>query len=169
MEMLRAEHLFPGCRVQVDERWRVVAAVEFPDPDHVRFCVGQAWFSCGLSVEWRAIVPNARLWFWWNGWVKLTIRPEKSLQFGECHATDEGHSYCSEVLHHEGWRVVREHASGGSDCDGPIDHESVSVCLYSDLRSIPADSDEYGENPPRANWVTLSRCQRDHYAEAMGY
>jgi hypothetical protein len=114
MEMLRAEHLFPGCRVQVDERWRVVAAVEFPDPDHVRFCVGQAWFSCGLSVEWRAIVPNARLWFWWNGWVKLTIRPEKSLQFG-------------------------------------------------------ADSDEYGENPPRANWVTLSRCQRDHYAEAMGY
>ena len=125
----------------------------------------------------RVNPPNARFWVWINGdWVKLTLKPSRQLSWHASRPTDEGYSYESETWSHEGDRVTRESACGGSDCDGPIHWDNTSECMLPELQYHPPefpgpdDGPDFIEIPvPRPNWQRVSASQRDVYAETMGY
>ena len=105
---------------------------------------------------------NARFWTWWNGdWVKLTLRPGEVVLLYESHETDEGYSFQEERFEHDGDSLIRESASGGRDCDGPITYHSVCECRLSNLPQAAEP-----ECPP---WARLNAWQRDTYAEMAGY
>lgn len=158
--------IFPGCRVRVNDQWLLVTHVDFPQPDRVVIQYGDMGIRAKPECTILTLLPNARFWHWCDGWVKLTVPYGETLSWHASWRHDEGYSFCAEEWEHEGYRIVRRHTSGGSDCDGPLEHRNDSACLYSELQSV--EPCEAGE-PHRANWITLSRSQRDAYAEAAGY
>lgn len=100
---------------------------------------------------------NARFWVYWNGgWVKLTLRRGETVTLYECHSTDEGYAFRREDFSYYGTSVQRTVISGGSDCDGPIEHHAEYSCPVTKSMGQP-------------EWQEHTRWQRDAYAEAAGY
>lgn len=125
---------------------------------------------------------NARFWIWWNNdWVKITLRPGQEITLYCGGPTDEGYSHEWETFSHEGDRIECSTLVEASDCDGRLDRYGEWECPLDQLQGIPEEQltewcevkCEYvpsGEVlPPRPEWVTLSKGQRDYAAEAMGY
>lgn len=109
--------------------------------------------------------PNARFWIRYNcDWVKLTIQPGKSVQFGFSRPTEEGY-------HSESWRfdhdyndVTRSIESNSSDCDGPLD---TFTKYRAKIDELADDMSMSGVRFPL--WEKVNASQRDHFAERMGY
>jgi hypothetical protein len=112
-------------------------------------------------------VLSARFWVWWNdGWIKLTLgNRRRSVSFGYRGFTEEGSVEVSLRYKLEGDFVTREYYRWESDCDGPHEHHEEARCHIMALHynCMPDD----GILSP--NWRKVSRSQRDHYAETMGY
>ena len=92
-------------------------------------------------------MENARFVF--EG-TKFTLKPGQSISHHQSEPDEEGFSYFGFTLSYKDGEVTAECASGGRDCDGRTDR-------YFDL-ILTADG-----------WQEESACQRDQYAEAMGY
>jgi hypothetical protein len=133
--------------------------------------------------------PNVRFWFYWRGWVRLTLTPDKAINLYRYERTDEGHSYEQSTLllswdDKNGWVIYDEWESGGRDCDGPISHRGKCWCPVQSRAVIPAYVDQ-GLNLPgwlhedkncfqgllihRPDWQRGPVRVYDAYAEAMNY
>lgn len=109
---------------------------------------------------------NARFWVCWrDGWVKLTLRPNQTLELHSGGPTDEGYSCTSEVYTHEGDCVRVEYSTWGRDCDGRHEWNCECVCP---LDSLQADVVE-GSAIRLPVWERERSGQRDYTAEAAGY
>lgn len=112
---------------------------------------------------------NVRFWIHGkNGRVKITMRPGQVLSWGQSWRTEEGYSYESFRLEYFGDDIYQERASGGSDCDGPIDDYATLVCPVSMLHSRPL-SDKYCAITLFPQWERLKSRVHDAYAEMAGY
>lgn len=87
--------------------------------------------------------------FAWNG-TKITLSPGQKLNHYQGGPTEEGYSWRAVEFTYDGTSVLANCASGGRDCDGPVEQ-------YADLILI------------NGKWECQRAHQRDHYAEAMGY
>lgn len=117
--------------------------------------------------------PNARFWVWeCDGWVKLTLKPGQTLRYCYGGPHEEGYSYSEQEFEYDADEmvVISRYTNNSRDCDGPLDYRSESHCRIDELQAEPPDTDDpYGPRPARPNWQKGESCQRDHYAEAMGY
>ena len=116
---------------------------------------------------------NARFWIWYlNSWVKLCLAPNQTVEFSCGGATEEGYSSTADVYTHEGDVVRSEYHNYSSDCDGPHEYHSESVCPLGQLKAV--DAFEYFNSAENVGiycpeWVRESAYQRDTYAEMAGY
>ena len=114
------------------------------------------------------MVKNARFWVYIHGRIKITLKPGQKLSYSFGHTTDEGyHSEFYEWEYIDG--IVKEtFESASQDCDGPLYRSSECFCEYNELHSrLIVDHNEEEVDYPE--WKKTSDCQRDVYAEAMGY
>ena len=128
------------------------------------------------------MIRNARFWVSHNdGWVKLTLKPDQSLEVYQRHATDEGWSSSWECWTHQGDSVLRECEADGCDCDGRSSSSHEDECPLDQLVVVPhvkqcAYSDEFPDGwmpdddaPLTPAWEKVGSRQRDYAAEAAGY
>ena len=125
----------------------------------------------GAACQWP---PNARFWVWeCDGWVKLTVKPGETLKHYSGGPCEEGFHYEMTAWEYDkdfgedAPQIVRHFTSESRDCDGPLEHHSVSACPIGRLREerwAPADDEIL-----TPDWQKVESWQRDHYAEAMGY
>ena len=109
---------------------------------------------------------NARFWVRYRGsWVKLTMKPETTLETYESEPTDEGFSYEHVRYRYDGEEVTCEVANGGKDCDGRIDCYTDYACMVTDLRGAMS----YHNEVPIPKWTRLQTSVYDQYAAMMGY
>lgn len=120
--------------------------------------------------------PNARFWIYWNGWVKITLRPGEEIHLAQGGRTDEGFSrgYASYI--HDGDCVRSELSTDSRDCDGPLSTESNWLCPLENLNkawreedAVWRDEEGYSAPPSKPEWIKESAWQRDVYAEMAGY
>ena len=112
---------------------------------------------------------NARFWIWWNGWTKLTLKPEETISFGRSEPTDEGWSSNHEQISLSEGDVIRECSSDGVDCDGRLSQYSVVTCKVEDLQKVKFTDRDTGQELDLPDWQKEESGQRDYRAEAMGY
>lgn len=125
---------------------------------------------------------NARFWVNWNdGWVKITLKPEQSLEAGYSRSTDEGWCSWRERWTHDGDSVLRETESDGSDCDGRLTQYYDCQCSIWSLAAYqPEKQTDWVEGvgcefvpdldaPMLPQWEEVHSSQRDYAAEAAGY
>ena len=112
---------------------------------------------------------TARFWEYLNGdWVKITLRPGQKLAWFTGGPTDEGFYSEYHTWEHTGTHIVSELSTSARDCDGPLETDSVYTCHIGNLdglRHSRLPADVLGT----PQWETVSRSQRDRFAEAMGY
>lgn len=108
---------------------------------------------------------TARFWIWWNGPVKLSIRPGQTLRHGSFSEDDEGWSSRWEEWTNDGEKVVSRVATDGRDCDGRLATSWEGVCPLDRLAARFFDED--GIFYP--DWEQTDSRQRDYAAEAAGY
>ncbi len=125
------------------------------------------------------IAPNRNVRFWvWSGsaeggYVKLTLKPGQSLEWGYCERTDEGWASASTTWTHRGEYLTRESCSDGVDCDGRLStgYEDEAQEMAPQLDHFV--SGQYRKDGPVLGWAPVwedvSAFQRDYSAEAMGY
>ena len=125
---------------------------------------------------------NARFWVWWHdGWVKLTLRPDQSVEAGYNRTTDEGWCSWRERWSFDGDKVTREAKSDGVDCDGRLTRFHTDECHVYQLAVVPHQKQtpwiegvgcEFVDDPDAPltpDWQNVSASQRDQYAEMAGY
>lgn len=120
----------------------------------------------------RHTIPNARFWTWLNdGWVKITLKPEQTLEFYSGGQTDEGFSNSWESWEHEGDRVVYNITNDSRDCDGRHGTHYGYECGIGNMASREPNCmfpDEW--NPPGLpEWTEVRSRNYDQSAEAAGY
>jgi hypothetical protein len=109
--------------------------------------------------------PNARFWEWINGGrVKITLRPQQTLEWQRCEPADEGWHSLRQRWTHDGDGVENEYISESLDCDGRFDSGGESRCPLADLATVEA-----GDGFMVPDWQKADAWQRDHAAEAAGY
>lgn len=114
--------------------------------------------------------PNVRFWIWINnGWVKLTIQPNETLGYWECHQTDEGWSRTIIDWTYEDGVVVENYSNEAMDCDGRLDHHCTRQCPVDRLRAFIPEPDSPMFYFGLPDWVRTRSGQRDYTAEMMGY
>ncbi len=118
-------------------------------------------------------MKKVRFWYYGNGIsrVRLTLEAGGHLNWCQSYPTDEGFRYESWSMNYDGETVWIDVATGGSDCDGPIDHftgMSFVVPLIRDragalvrMTSISIDG--------QPEWVVNGRETIDTFAQAAGY
>lgn len=108
--------------------------------------------------------PNYRFWIYYkNSPVKLTIRPQQTIEIFEGGATEEGYDWTVNVYHHTGDELLRESTREARDCDGPLTQHTDCICTPDKLHSHEFDGVKYPD------WDRVKSWQRDIYAEQMGY
>lgn len=125
----------------------------------------------------RDEIPNARFWIYWNGWVKITLRPGERIVLHHGGPTDEGFIYHEEAYLYGDGRVICDAETHSRDCDGPLSTYRSDICQVAELNDREWDADDLEWRsergrftpPSRPLWRKESASQRDHYAEAMGY
>ena len=112
---------------------------------------------CMNAVGGHVMKPiTARFWTYHNGsYVKLSIRPGKSLNHHEGGRTDEGWSSYGQIWRHEGEVVTWGQYSDGCDCDGRMSRGRESVCRLTDLKARPAETEP--ATGYRIGWMGQSR------------
>lgn len=116
---------------------------------------------------------NKRIWIWINqGWVRITIAPDRATEFWTGGRHEEGYSYTYYRYYQEGDEVVYEANEDARDCDGRLDRYWSGVMCGQ--REFDAATDhtlrcEKGEMLLIPNWEKRSSSQRDYNAESMGY
>jgi hypothetical protein len=111
--------------------------------------------------------PTARFWDWQDaGWVKLSIRPGRTLRRCTGGPHEEGYSYTAEAWEHDGDGVHYRRTTWGVDCDGRHESHAEAYCPLADLAAV---SSLDGADPYRPDWQHGESHQRDHTAEAAGY
>lgn len=132
----------------------------------------------GLVNEMKAQTPNVRFWEWINnGWVKLTLTPNKEHIHRTYSPDEEGYSYSntSYSIGEDGY-IYREWENGGRDCDGPISRRGCDKCKISEVALVPAHpangrEDMFqGKLIHRPHWTEYRKTRvHDAYAAAMNY
>lgn len=129
------------------------------------------------------MTKNARFWLWWHdGWVKITMRPDQTLEAGYGGRTDAGWSSYRERWSFDGDKVTCETESDGVDCDGRLTRWHKSECDLHHLAEIShiKQSDTFNEEtfswfvddpdaPLTPDWQKVNESQYDQYAEMAGY
>jgi len=113
------------------------------------------------------MAKNARFLFWWaDGFVKLTLKPGQSLSCYQGAKDEEGYNCTSVNFRYDvdDTKIYREDTTWGRDCDGGHSFKSESYCAVSRLRSHKLES---GELIP--TWEEIDSSQYDQYAEMAGY
>ena len=110
---------------------------------------------------------NLRIWITWHcSPVKLTLKPGQFLAISYCHPTEEGfRGVWREYLYNEkeGQIDVKLY-SFERDCDGPMEHfEETSI------RPNMTKIHPHEDGTIHPHYTSVSRSQRDHFAEAAGY
>jgi hypothetical protein len=115
------------------------------------------------------VSATAKFWFYAAGWVRLTLRPGKSIEWTTGHPTDEGWYSQRVRWTHVGDRVLQEWDTDSRDCDGRMSTHTECECPIVDL----AGEESHGPDaPPVPKWERASyprSRQRDYSAEASGY
>lgn len=108
---------------------------------------------------------NARFWLCSHhgDWVKLTLKPGQTLNWGSFSEDEEGWTRVSRAWIHEGDQVRTLWLDEGIDCDGRVSDGGEMVCPLDSLAVLPID----GVLVP--DWDVEQRWQRDYAAEAMNY
>jgi hypothetical protein len=125
--------------------------------------------------------PNARFWTWLNdGLVKLTLKPDQTLNWCLRGRHDEGWSVEYHQWEWDGQVLTEQYGTDGTDCDGRHSTHGESFAELDQLRSVPA-YDWYDFDFPLPliklpvdgvfypAWTRGKQSQRDYAAEAMGY
>jgi hypothetical protein len=108
---------------------------------------------------------TARFWTYINnGWVKISLRPEQTIEWSYSHDTDEGYASGCYTWRHCGLFVVRELETSSRDCDGPHGSFERQSC---ELNQLAAHVVPSGQRIPA--WRQLKARQYDAFAEAMNY
>lgn len=113
---------------------------------------------------------NARFWIYRNeGWVKICLVPEQSIEVRSGGPCDEGFCYRADVYRltedEYGQIVESEHHEYSRDCDGPSEYHWEGFARLDDLHIQEVD----GETFLRPSWRKVNASQRDIYAEMAGY
>lgn len=113
-------------------------------------------------------VRNARFWIYWNGgFVKLTLRPEQSVEMAHSEPNDEGgYSAKYESYRHDGDGVYNEWERSGRDCDGSHSEGGASFASLDKLAVVGHEEEKL--LTPEWEKARNTRCY-DQYAEAMNY
>lgn len=140
--------------------------------EHFDYSVGTRRKAVTVNVVRYSFRPaNARFWAFQNlGWVKITLRPGQSLQWGKSYDNGEGWSWESCRWTHSGSFVLREYGSGGTDCDGRSSSSGEDCCDFDRLQSVPSFV-EFGRPAVlRPDWQESApvRCY-DQFAQMAGY
>ena len=124
-----------------------------------------------------------RLWVYWRGWVKLTLRRDEPLYLSRREATDEGYDahearYCLETDAHGVDVVTLRAHDEGRDCDGRTEHDATLACRVKYLRAC-SPCLRYLNKLERVEvavadvrlpaWRVAREMRRDYAAEAAGY
>ncbi len=115
---------------------------------------------------------RVRFWIWFHqSPVRITLYAGKPIETCEGGPHDEGYSYSRATYSlekdPEGFLVVvKEWESDGRDCDGRLTRHGICECLRPNLDQGYHDEEH---NVVYPSWDSISRSQRDEYAEAMGY
>jgi hypothetical protein len=128
----------------------------------------------GVFEMSEAYTRNVRFWVYHNGsFVKLTLRPEQTIEFGTGGETEEGFSCSSESYHYDARRgvITCDCDSWGRDCDGRHSSHWGGSCVVGDEQrhELHDDNDTPVHRYWGPRWREESRDQRDMTAEAMGY
>ena len=99
---------------------------------------------------------TARFWTYHNGsYVKLSIKPGKSLNHHAGGPDEEGWWSCGQVWENDGEEVTWGHYRDGADCDGRLSQASISMCRVADLKARPAETEP--ASGFRIGWMGQSR------------
>jgi hypothetical protein len=110
--------------------------------------------------------PNARFWTTINNSpVKITLKPDETLEWGRTEPTNEGYSHEGLSFSHDDGIVVCEAANGGRDCDGVLYSYSTLACPREQLARRLCT--ENGLLFPA--WKQVNADQYDQYAQAANY
>ena len=121
---------------------------------------------------------NARFTTYVNGSpVKITLRPQQSLEHRSGGPTDEGYNYRHTVYEHDGNYVRARHTNESKCCDGRFSSYADLNCPIGLLKSQRYEDtvwlDEHGPIARAAlmlpDWQNDESGQRDYSAEAAGY
>lgn len=109
---------------------------------------------------------NARFWEYVNGsLVKITMRPDQTMNWGERHSTDEGWHGTSKSWEYDGLTVYHTYVSEGRDCDGELSETLSFECALELLQS----ETWYDGETPKPRWEKLGHRVYDQYAQMMNY
>ena len=113
----------------------------------------------------KANERNARFWVWWqDGWVKIKLKPGRTLEFNRHERHDEGHSFECCRYTHDGLEIGMESTSGGRDCDGYSENRYDAVCPIDRLCAVTAQD---GTKVPE--WRDEKTSVYDQYAQLSNY
>jgi len=87
----------------------------------------------------------------------------ESVTLREGGPSEEGYEYVETTYEHVGDGIRREEHFRSRDCDGLLERTTVSFCPLDRLAAHEIEGFRYPE------WTVVTRDQRDHAAEAMGY
>lgn len=110
---------------------------------------------------------NARFWIYWNGWTKVTLRPDCPMTIHYYGRTDEGWRSITETYTYDGYQVNCERQTRERDCDGLHESYSEHGFIATDPREETMLDD--GSVVLCPVWHHRSAGQRDHTAEMAGY
>ena len=85
---------------------------------------------------------NVKFWTYHNGgYVKITLKPDQSLEHYDSWAHEEGYSWRGTKWTYSGQWVFCKWGYGGRDCDGRLDHSSEDRCHVSRLKDHVVEVD----------------------------
>lgn len=106
---------------------------------------------------------NKRFWHYWNGdMVKLTLKPNQTINLYAYQHTEEGYEEEQEEITHcaHTGNLIMERVREGRDCDGVLRHHNKLIAeeFYKDRDgfTVPA-------------WDSKSSSQYDQFAQMAGY
>jgi hypothetical protein len=115
---------------------------------------------------------NVRFWITGPGCglVKITLRPEQTVEFMTGGKNEEGFAASSDSFYYDARRGVIECTMNqwGRDCDGRYELSSLSSCPVGDEQRIELQHDG-SDRCWGPRWRQETQSQRDMTAEAMGY
>lgn len=125
---------------------------------------------------------NARFWVFHRGhWVKLTLKPEQTVNHGYSYDNGEGWSWeaSTYVYRANSGLIFHKWESGGSDCDGRHSTNGRRACHVEKLRWCPATDSQFqdkardyfnGQLITRPDWQDVGKTRvYDQYAQMMNY
>lgn len=132
------------------------------------------------------MIPNARFWEFINSsWVKITLKPNQTMQHYVAHPTEEGWYSRHITWEHTGESVACQLTVMSRDCDGRLDRYNDFECQLPELQArefwvqdqqdvarVPfweIESELFESELLLPCWIESHCSQRDYTAEAMGY